>query len=95
MNRKSKKRKILRKEYSNEKNNNSFCINYMYFPDYQHCSGRSTSIRIGKDETGSPGAIKTDTGDPSSPREGQLTINTADNAIKIYADGAWRTLVSW
>ena len=25
----------------------------------------------------------------------QTAINTNDNAIKIYADGAWRTLTTW
>lgn len=39
-------------------------------------------------------AIKSDTGDPSGS-EGQLTINTYDNATKIYAGGAWRTLATW
>jgi hypothetical protein len=41
------------------------------------------------------GAIKATTGDPGSPEEGQLTINTFDNAIKIFADAGWRTLASW
>lgn len=41
------------------------------------------------------GAVKATTGDPGSPSEGQLTINTYDNVIKIYADSAWRTLASW
>lgn len=40
------------------------------------------------------GSIKATTGDPTGA-EGLLTINTYDNAIKIYADGAWRTLASW
>jgi hypothetical protein len=40
------------------------------------------------------GALKADTGDPAGV-EGIMTINTFDNVIKIYADGAWRTLASW
>lgn len=39
-------------------------------------------------------SIKGTTGDPTGV-EGLITINTFDNAIKLYADGAWRTLVSW
>jgi len=39
--------------------------------------------------------VKTDTGDPSSPAEGQLIVNTFDNNVQVYADGAWRTLASW
>ena len=34
------------------------------------------------------------TGDPS-PEEGAMYYNKADNVLKMYADGAWRTLVSW
>ena len=37
---------------------------------------------------------KTDTGDPAG-EEGMVYINTFDNAIKMYAEGVWRTLVSW
>jgi len=38
---------------------------------------------------------KTGTGDPSNPYEGLMTINTADNKVKIYAEGAWRQLATW
>ena len=38
---------------------------------------------------------KTTTGDYAVPHEGLGCINTVDNNIKIYADGAWRTLVTW
>lgn len=41
------------------------------------------------------GSVKNTTGDPGTPEEGQLTINTFDGAVKIFADGSWRTLVSW
>lgn len=37
---------------------------------------------------------KTDTGDPTGI-EGLFEINTFDNKVKIYADGAWRQLVTW
>ena len=39
--------------------------------------------------------VKTDTGDPGSPSEGQMVANTFDNNVKIYVDGAWRILVTW
>ena len=38
--------------------------------------------------------VKTTTGDPSG-QEGQMYVNTADNALRLYADSAWRTVVSW
>jgi hypothetical protein len=38
---------------------------------------------------------KTDTGDPASPYEGLMTINTTDNKVKIYAEGVWRQLATW
>lgn len=38
---------------------------------------------------------KTTTGDPSQVHEGLMCINTNDNTIKMYGDGAWRTLASW
>lgn len=37
---------------------------------------------------------KGSTGDPTG-KEGMIYINTTDNVVKIYADGAWRTLASW
>lgn len=42
-------------------------------------------------------AIKTTTGDYAVGfgNTGSFVINIADNNIKIWADGAWRTLVSW
>jgi len=33
--------------------------------------------------------------DSVSGYEGQVVINTFDNNIKQYAEGAWRTLASW
>lgn len=38
--------------------------------------------------------IKTNTGTVANPFEGLMEINTFDNTVKIYADGAWRTLAS-
>jgi len=38
---------------------------------------------------------KTTTGNPSSPYEGMVSINTFDNAIRQYAEGAWRDLATW
>jgi len=39
-------------------------------------------------------ATKANTGDPSGV-EGAIYINTYDNKIKMYADGAWRQLATW
>ncbi len=55
----------------------------------------ATAVRIGA--AGTPAELpytKTDTGDPTGA-EGRIYINTFDNVIKMYADGAWRTLVTW
>lgn len=35
------------------------------------------------------------TGDPASGYEGQMVINTFDNTLKCWAEGAWRQLVTW
>lgn len=37
---------------------------------------------------------KTDTGDPTGA-EGMIYVNTFDNAVRMYADGAWRSLATW
>ncbi|MHC4644647.1 MAG: LamG domain-containing protein [Planctomycetota bacterium] len=39
--------------------------------------------------------VKSTTGDPASPVEGQIYVNTADNKIRVYADGEWRDLATW
>lgn len=39
--------------------------------------------------------VKTTTGDPASPVEGQIYVNTYDNRVSVYADGAWRDLATW
>jgi hypothetical protein len=40
--------------------------------------------------------IKTTTGDPTAPAGNvpMVVVNTFDNTVKIYADGAWRTIAS-
>lgn len=38
--------------------------------------------------------VKTDTGDPTG-QEGAIYVNTFDNALRYYADGAWRTAASY
>ena len=37
---------------------------------------------------------KASTGDPT-PKEGMVYINSVDNVVRMYADGAWRTLANW
>ena len=39
--------------------------------------------------------VKTTAGDPASPTEGQIYVNSFDNKVKVYADGAWRDLTTW
>ncbi len=39
--------------------------------------------------------VKTTTGDPASPAEGQIYVNTQDNKVRVYADSAWRDLATW
>jgi hypothetical protein len=39
--------------------------------------------------------VKSTTGDPASPIEGQIYVNTNDNKVRVYADGAWRDLATW
>lgn len=38
---------------------------------------------------------KSTTGDPASASEFTMYVNTFDNKVKIWADGAWRQLASW
>lgn len=65
-----------------------------------HANGTRLSFPlIGPAEVGSTtyiGAIivKSNIGDPSVSGEA-FCINTADNTLKFYADGAWRTITSW
>jgi hypothetical protein len=39
--------------------------------------------------------VKTTTGDPGGPANGDTYVNTFDNKIRTYADGAWRDLATW
>jgi len=39
--------------------------------------------------------VKTSAGNPASPEEGQIYVNTSANAVRVYADGAWRDLATW
>ena len=39
--------------------------------------------------------VKTDTGDPSSPANGDMYVNTSDNTVRVFADSAWRDLATW
>lgn len=39
--------------------------------------------------------LKADTGDIANPLEGTVQINAFDNTVKMYADGAWRSLATW
>lgn len=39
--------------------------------------------------------VKTDAGDPTSPQNGDMYVNTADNKVRVYADAAWRDLATW
>jgi len=39
--------------------------------------------------------VKTDTGDPVSPAEGYIYVNTFDNAVRLYADSSWRSIFTW
>jgi hypothetical protein len=38
--------------------------------------------------------VKTDTGDPAG-QEGAIYVNTFDNALRLYADAAWRNVLTW
>ena len=39
--------------------------------------------------------VRTATGDPASAQDGWLYVNTQDNRVRVYADGAWRDLATW
>ena len=39
--------------------------------------------------------VKTTTGDPSSPVNGDMYVNTFDNTVRVFADAAWRDLATW
>ena len=39
--------------------------------------------------------VKSTTGDPTGQQNGDVYVNTADNKMRLYADGAWRDIVTW
>ena len=39
--------------------------------------------------------VRTATGDPASAQDGWMYVNTQDNKVRVYADGAWRDLATW
>lgn len=39
--------------------------------------------------------IKTTTGDPASGQSGLFVENTADNTLRVYTEGAFRTVITW
>lgn len=39
--------------------------------------------------------VKSTTGDPSSPADGDMYVNTFDNTVRVFADTAWRDLATW
>lgn len=39
--------------------------------------------------------VKDSTGDPASPDEGYIYVNTSDNAVRLYADSTWRSVYTW
>ncbi len=39
--------------------------------------------------------VRVITGDPANPTEGQMIVNTSDNKVRVFADGAWRDLATW
>jgi len=53
------------------------------------------AARLDVDSTFLQLPVKATTGDPASPANGDTYVNTNDNKIRTYADGAWRDLVTW
>lgn len=59
-----------------------------------HSASGTTVFKITTEPHLVIGAVKTDTGDPDG-ESGKLYINEFDNAVRYYADGAWRSLATW
>ena len=62
--------------------------------------GNLDVVTVGPDSFSVKGSVilnstKATAGHPPGETEGMIYINTFDNAIKMFADGDWRTLVSW
>ncbi len=71
---------------------------FLYSKDIAGTAGNA-SLHFRNEITGDlivPGIVyKTTAGDPSYSFEGMMVINTVDNTLKMYADGALRTLHTW
>ena len=39
--------------------------------------------------------VKTDTGDPTGGSNGDMYVNVQDNSLRLFADAAWRDVVTW
>lgn len=39
--------------------------------------------------------IKTTAGDPASGQSGLFVENTADNTLRVFTEGAFRTVITW
>lgn len=55
----------------------------------------TTRVDIGLNTDRSRIGRKTSTGDPSSPLFGDVYVNSTDRVMKVYSNGAWRTIASW
>ena len=54
-----------------------------------------TRLDTGEMVEGSVIMVKNTAGDPSSPQESQIVVNTIDQTIRLYVSAAWVTLFSW
>jgi len=53
----------------------------------------NTQVAIGENYLKLP--VKTTAGDPASPAEGWMYVNTNSRALRLYANAGWRTVASW
>lgn len=70
------------------------------YTDFQTASDGDLAItptgdRVHSNSTFFKLPVKATTGDPSSPEDGDVYVNTFDNKARLYADGAWRDLTTW
>lgn len=67
--------------------------------DIGGAAGKTSLLMMSESGTGVQTVVgvitKTDTGDPTQVHEGLMCINTFDNKVKIYAEGAWRQIATW
>lgn len=54
-----------------------------------------TLLDTGEMVEGSVIMVKNTTGDPASPQESQIVVNTIDKTVRLYVSAAWVTLFSW